>query len=200
MKVQTKQISFASRLEIKNSLVYVCKGTCFSPYFQIFSQKKCVFLHTLTFVYNYSLARTLYKKITTPPHHHHTTSTPPPPHHHTTTTPPPHHHTTTTPPPHHHTTTTPPHNHRTTTPPPHHHTTTTPPPHHHTTTTPPHHHRTTTYLQRSAHSRTQEVSAARRRMLLGTSIHFFLQKLIGLLYICRFNERRSIKNSDNIRE
>ncbi len=171
MKVQTKQISFASRLEIKNSLVYVCKGTCFSPYFQIFSQKKCVFLHTLTFVYNYSLARTLYKKITTPPHHHHTTTTPPPPHHHTTTTPPPHHHTTTT-----------------------------PPPHHHTTTTPPHHHRTTTYLQRSAHSRTQEVSAARRRMLLGTSIHFFLQKLIGLLYICRFNERRSIKNSDNIRE
>ena len=100
MKVQTNQISFASRLEIKNSLVYVCKGTCFSPYFQIFSQKKCVFLHTLTFVYNYSLARTLYKKITTPPHHHHTTTTPP--HHHHTTTAPPHHHHTTTPPPHHH--------------------------------------------------------------------------------------------------
>ena len=90
MKVQTKQISFASRLEIKNSLVYVCKGTCFSPYFQIFSQKKCVFLHTLTFVYNYSLARTLSKKKS---YHRHTI---PPPHHHTTTiTPPPHRHHTT---------------------------------------------------------------------------------------------------------
>ena len=39
-----------------------CKSTCFSPYLQTFSQKLCVFLHTLTFVHNYILARTLFKE------------------------------------------------------------------------------------------------------------------------------------------